>query len=89
MTSRRAGLILLQTSRPSRLHDWLAKQHSPRPPPASDRPERRFHHPSGLDVRSFLGLDEFRDLALELFRLGFQPGNLGGDRLCQIGSDLV
>ena len=49
--------------------------------------DRRFRHRSGLNDRSSLGLDELRDLALELFGFGFQSGNLGGDRLRKIRSD--
>ena len=38
---------------------------------------------------SFVGFHQFRDLSLEPFGLGFQPGNLGGDRFGQIDSDFV
>jgi len=38
---------------------------------------------------SFVGFHQFRDLSLETFGLGFQPGNLGGDHFGQIGSEFV
>jgi hypothetical protein len=42
-----------------------------------------------LDHGSFVSADQFRDLSLELFSLGFQSGNLGRDRFGEIGSDLI
>ena len=37
----------------------------------------------------FVGPDEFGDLSLELFSLGFQSSDLGRDRFRKIGSDLI
>jgi hypothetical protein len=41
-----------------------------------------------LDHESFVGADQFRDLSLEFFSLGFQSGYLGRDRFGEIGPDL-
>ena len=43
----------------------------------------------GLNDSSVLGPDQFRNLALELLGLGFQAGNLGGDGICQIRSNVA
>jgi hypothetical protein len=48
-----------------------------------------FPSPLGSTRWEFVGFHQFRDLSLEPFGLGFQPGNLGGDRFGQIGSDFV
>ena len=53
------------------------------------RLHRHFRHCLNLHDWSFFGLRQSRDLALELFGLGFQLGYLSGDRFGQVRSGFV
>jgi hypothetical protein len=81
-------------------HDWIAARDAFLRPCAGSEVSfranwqtsgrgRHFRHCLVLRDENFVGLHQFRDLAVELFDFSFQLGYLSGDRLSQIRSGFV